>query len=39
MKDLKADWQKWTRFERTTALVLALAASGAAPALLVFGQS
>ena len=35
MKDLKADWRKWTRVERIAALFIALGMSGMVPALLL----
>ena len=39
MKDLRADWRKWTRSERLSAVVLALGLSGITPSLLLFGQA
>lgn len=38
MKDLKADWRKWSRVERTIALFLAAGAGSTVPALLLLGQ-
>lgn len=35
MKDLKADWRRWNRIERTAAMGLALGMSGMVPALLL----
>ncbi len=37
MKDLKADWQRWTWAERIVALFIALAMSSMLPALLLLG--
>jgi hypothetical protein len=37
MKDLRADWRKWTRSERIAAALFAFATSGMVPALLVLG--
>jgi hypothetical protein len=34
MRDLKADWRRWTRVERIVAVFIALGASGMVPALL-----
>ena len=34
MRDLKADWQRWTRVERIAAMSIALMI----PALLILGQ-
>jgi hypothetical protein len=38
MKDLKADWRKWTPLERIVALFIAFATSGMVPMLLRLGQ-
>jgi len=38
MKDLKADWRKWTRIERIAAALIAFGMSSMAPALLLLGQ-
>lgn len=38
MKDLKADWLKWSRVERTIALFIAAGTSSTVPALLLLGQ-
>ena len=38
MKDLKADWWRWTRVERIVAVFIALGMSGTVPALLLLGQ-
>ncbi len=38
MKDLKADWLRWTRVERIVAVFIALWTSGMVPALLLLGQ-
>jgi hypothetical protein len=38
MKDLKADWQKWTRVEKVIALFIAAGTSSTVPALLLLGQ-
>ena len=35
MKDLKADWRRWTRVERIVAVLIALGMSGMVPALLL----
>jgi hypothetical protein len=37
MRDLKADWRKWTRVERIAALFIALGMSSMVPALLLLG--
>jgi hypothetical protein len=37
MKDLKADWRRWTGIERSAAVFIALGMSGLVPALLLFG--
>jgi hypothetical protein len=37
MRDLKADWRRWTRVERIVAVLLALGMGSMAPALLVLG--
>jgi hypothetical protein len=38
MKDLKADWRRWTGVERIVAVLIALAMSSMVPALLLLGQ-
>ena len=38
MKDLKADWRKWSRVEKIAALFIAAGASFMVPALLLLGQ-
>jgi hypothetical protein len=38
MKDLKADWLKWSLVERTIALFIAAGTSSTVPALLLLGQ-
>ncbi len=38
MKDLKADWRKWSRVEKTIAVFIAAWTSGTVPALLLLGQ-
>jgi hypothetical protein len=35
MKDLKADWRRWTRAERIGAVFIALGMTSLAPALLL----
>jgi hypothetical protein len=35
MKDLKADWRKWTPAERIVAVVIALGMTSVVPALLL----
>jgi hypothetical protein len=37
MKDLKADWRRWTRGERIVALFIGLGMPGLVPALLLLG--
>jgi hypothetical protein len=37
MRDLKADWRKWTRVERAVAVFIALGMTSVAPALLLLG--
>ncbi len=37
MRDLKADWRRWTRVERSVAVFIALGVSSMAPALLLLG--
>jgi hypothetical protein len=37
MKDLKADWRRWTRLERAAAVFIALGMTSVAPALLILG--
>ncbi len=39
MKDLRADWRKWTRVERLSAVFLALGMSGMVPSLLLLVQA
>jgi hypothetical protein len=38
MRDLKADWRRWTRVERIVAVSIALAMCSMVPALLVLGE-
>jgi len=38
MKDLKADWLKWSRIERTIAVFIAAGTGSTLPALLLLGQ-
>ena len=38
MKDLKADWRRWTRAERIVAMFIALGMSSMVPVLLVLGE-
>jgi hypothetical protein len=38
MKDLKADWRKWTRVERIVAVFIALGMTSLVPALLLLGE-
>jgi hypothetical protein len=38
VKDLKADWRKWTRAEKWAAASFAIATSTVVPAFLFFGQ-
>jgi len=38
MKDLKADWRKWTRVERIAAVFIAAGTGSMIPALLLRGQ-
>ena len=38
MKDVKADWRKWTLVERFVAVLIALGVSGMIPALFLLGQ-
>ncbi len=38
MKDLKADWRRWTSVERTAAVLIAFWMSSMVPALLLLGQ-
>jgi hypothetical protein len=38
MRDLKADWRRWTGVERIVALFIALGMSGIVPALLLLGE-
>lgn len=35
MRDLEADWRRWTRAERVTATIFGVCVSVAAPALLM----
>ena len=37
MRDLKADWRRWTRVERIGAVFIALGMSSMVPALLLLG--
>ncbi len=37
MKDLKADWRRWTRAEKIAAVFIAFGTSGLIPALLLLG--
>jgi hypothetical protein len=37
MKDLKADWRRWTGVERIAAVFIALGLSSLVPALLLLG--
>jgi hypothetical protein len=38
MKDLKADWRRWTRAERIAAMFIAFGTPGLIPALLLLGR-
>jgi hypothetical protein len=38
MRDLRADWRKWTGSERISAALLTLAMSGVVPMLLLLGN-
>ena len=38
MKDLKADWRRWTRAERIVAISIALGMTGLVPALLLLAE-
>jgi hypothetical protein len=38
MRDLKADWRRWTRVERIVAVFIALGMNIMVPALLLLGQ-
>jgi len=38
MRDLKADWRKWTGIERISAALLTLAMSSVVPTLLLLGN-
>jgi hypothetical protein len=38
MKDLKADWRKWTQAEKWVVASFAIATSTIVPALFLFGQ-
>ncbi len=38
MKDLKADWRKWSEVERISAALVAFAMSGVVPALLLLNH-
>jgi hypothetical protein len=38
VRDLKADWRKWTRAEKWAAASFAIATSTIVPTLLFFGQ-
>ena len=38
MRDLKADWRRWTRVERIVAVFIALGMGSMVPVLLVLGE-
>jgi hypothetical protein len=38
MRDLKADWRRWTRVERIVAVSIALGMCSMVPALLLLGE-
>jgi hypothetical protein len=38
IRDLKADWHKWTQVERLMAVSLAILTSSMVPVLLIIGQ-
>lgn len=38
MKDLKADWRRWTCVERIAAVLIAFVMSSMIPAVLLLGQ-
>jgi len=38
MKDLKADWWRWTRVERIVAVFVAIGMTSMVPALLLLGE-
>jgi hypothetical protein len=38
MKDLKADWRRWTRVERIVAVFIALGMSSMVPVLLLLSE-
>jgi len=38
MRDLKADWRRWTRVERIVAVFIALGMDSMVPVLLVLGE-
>ena len=38
MRDLKADWRRWTRVEKIAAVLLAIGMNGMVPVVLVLGQ-
>ena len=38
MKDLKADWRRWTRVERSVAVFIALAMSSVVAVVLLLGE-
>jgi hypothetical protein len=38
MRDLKADWRKWTAIERVAAALVAFVMSSAVPVLLLLGR-
>ncbi len=38
MKDLKADWRKWTRVEKLSLVFIAFGMSSMVPTLLLLGQ-
>ena len=39
MKDLRADWRKWTWSEKLVAVFLAMGLSGMAPSLILLDQA
>jgi hypothetical protein len=39
MKDLKADWRRWTRAERIIAVLVALGTTAMLPALFLLGHA
>jgi hypothetical protein len=38
MRDLKADWRRWTRVERIVAVFITLGISSMVPVLLLLGE-